>query len=103
MIRLFNLFLAVIFSLTLSSEASVYLGDHLIKKVLTEDIEIDFSEQENANEDSDLIKVTAFSSYFDGLMEWREFKTLSNPVNKYFPSKSKYSLYLLYCNLKLDC
>lgn len=103
MIRLFNIFLAVVFSLTLSSEASVYLGDHLIKKVLTEDIEIDFSEQENASEDSELIKVSALSSYSDGLMEWCELKTLSNPVNKYLPSKSKYSLYLLYCNLKLDC
>ena len=103
MIRLFNLFLAIIFSLTLSSEASVYLGDHLVKKVLTEDIEIDFSEQENANEDSDLIKVSESNSFSNGLIECREIQSLLNPVNNSLPLKSKYSLYLLYCNLKLDC
>lgn len=102
MIRLFNLFLALIFSFTLTGEASNYWGDHLVKKIFAEDIEIDISEQENADEDSVLTKASASNGFSNKPILTNYQVELSNPVT-ILPLKGKYSLYLLYCTLKLDC
>lgn len=102
MIRFFNVFIALVSSLTLFGEASFYSVSHLDKKFFAEDIEIDFSEQGNTDEDSSLVKLEKGNFRSADEFVWNTQEAFSKSVAS-LSVKSNNSLYLLYCNLKLDC
>ena len=101
MVRFFNLLVVLIFSFALFGESSIYVGAHLDQKVFAEDIEIDFSEQDDADEDSSLVKLAKGNSRYVDECKCCIQEVFSKSLTG-FSVKSKNSFYLLYCNLNTN-